>query len=74
MDEARAPTAGRRRLSRAGGLAGSSPESRVVLVILTVNVLASGPLVGADQRIARSTRSLASSPGWHGSAAGPAVV
>jgi membrane-associated phospholipid phosphatase len=65
MDEARAPTAGRRRSARWRSRWLMPGVPAVVLVILTVNVLASGPLVGADQRIRAFTRSLAGSPGWH---------
>lgn len=65
MDEARTPTAARPRSARwrSGWIMPGVPAA--VLAILTINVLATGPLVGADQRIRAFTRSLASSPGWH---------
>jgi membrane-associated phospholipid phosphatase len=65
MDEARTPTTGRPRSARWRSRWLMPGVPAVVLVILTVNVLATGPLVGADQRIRTFTRSLASSPGWH---------
>ena len=65
MEEDPPPPTARRRAARwrSGWLTLGVPAA--VLAILTINVLASGPLVGADQRIRAFTRSLASSPGWH---------
>ncbi len=65
MDEALTPATARPRPARWRSRWLMLGVPAVVLAILTVNVLVSGPLVGADQRIRVFTRSLASSPGWH---------
>jgi membrane-associated phospholipid phosphatase len=64
MDEARAPTAAPRRTRRwrSPWLMPGVPAA--VLAVLTINVLASGPLVAADQRIHVTVRTLASSHAW----------
>jgi undecaprenyl-diphosphatase len=65
MDHSSAPTTGRRRSQRwrSAWLTLGVPAG--VLVILTVNVLAHGPLIGVDQRIRANVQALASSHAWH---------
>lgn len=64
MDEARTPPPARRRAARWRSRWLTLGVPAAVLAILTVNVLASGPLVGADQRIHATTKALASSHAW----------
>jgi undecaprenyl-diphosphatase len=65
MDEARTPPAARRRAAywRSRWLTLGVPAA--VLAILTVNVLASGPLLGADRWIQVTAQALADSRSWH---------
>lgn len=77
MDEAGTSTAAQRRAPRwrSRWLLPGVPV--VVLVILTINVLASGPLVRMDQRVWSAVRSWSQSPAWHwvgGSKFGPAQL
>jgi membrane-associated phospholipid phosphatase len=65
MDEAGTPTAAQRRAPRwrSRWLLPGVPAA--VLAILTINVLASGPLVRMDQRVWSAVRSWSQSPAWH---------
>ncbi len=65
MDDARTSIASQRRAPRwrSRWLLPSVPA--VVLAILTINVLTSGPLVRMDQRVWSAVRSWSQSPGWH---------
>jgi undecaprenyl-diphosphatase len=70
MDQARVAPAAPRRASRWRAPRWRSPWVRLggpalILVLLTINVLASGPLVGADQRIRVFVQSHGGSAGWH---------
>jgi undecaprenyl-diphosphatase len=69
MDESRAAPAARLRVAgwRSPWLA---PGGLVLLVFLTANVLARGPLVGVDQRIRGTVHALATSSQWRWLSAG----
>ena len=65
MDEARTPMAAAARRAprwRSPWLVTGVPAA--VLVILTINVLVSGPLIGADQTIRATVQAWALSPSW----------
>jgi membrane-associated phospholipid phosphatase len=64
MDGSRAPAPTGRRSQRWRSRWFTMGFPAGVLVILTVNVLASGPLIGADQRIHADTMTLADSRAW----------
>lgn len=66
MDEVRASTAAQR--WRSWSLLPGVPA--VVLAVLTINVLASGPLVHADQRIHAGVLARTATPGWQWLTAG----
>src|SRR6266568_1417430 len=65
MDDARTSIASQRRAPRWRFRWLLPGVPAVVLAILTINVLTSGPLVRMDQRVWSAVRSWSQSPGWH---------
>lgn len=65
MDQARVAPAATRRFSRWRSPWVLLGVPALIFVLLTINVLASGPLVGTDQRIRAFVQSRWGSAGWH---------